>query len=89
MDREKLKLLVRQLELVVDNIKAEVLSDTDAYLTMDTQISRAKRLVKMLERLVKQPYLYDEEQNKLIREQLKVAKNELAMIEEKTSKGFK
>ena len=36
MDREKLKLLVRQLEIVVDNIKAEVLSDTDAYLTMDT-----------------------------------------------------
>ena len=36
MDREKLKLMVRQLELVVDNIKAEVLSDTDAYLTMDT-----------------------------------------------------
>ena len=56
---------------------------------MDTQISRAKRLVKMLKRLVKQPYLYDEEQNKLIREQLKIAKNELAMIEEKTSKGFK
>ena len=56
---------------------------------MATQISRVKRLVKMLERLVKQPYLYDEEQNKLIREQLKIAKNELAMIEEKTSKGFK
>ena len=45
---------------------------------MATQISRAKRLVKMLKRLVKQPYLYDEEQNKLIREQLEVAKNELA-----------
>ena len=56
---------------------------------MATQISRAKRLVKMLERLSKQPYLYDEDQNKLIREQLEVAKNELAMIEEKTSKGFK
>ena len=56
---------------------------------MATQISRAKRLVKMLERLSKQPYLYDEVQNKLIREQLEVAKNELAMIEEKTSKGFK
>ena len=27
---------------------------------MATQISRVKRLVKMLERLVKQPYLYDE-----------------------------
>ena len=56
---------------------------------MATQISKAKRLVKMLERLVKQPYLYDDEQNKLIREELKIAKNELAMIEEKTSKGFK
>ena len=44
MDREKLKLLVRQLELVVDNIKAEVLSDTDAYLTMATyeEVKRSK-----------------------------------------------
>ena len=56
---------------------------------MGTPISRAKRLIKMLERLIKQPYLYDEDQIKLIREQLKVAKNELATIEEKTSKGFK
>ena len=56
---------------------------------MATQISKAKRLVKMLERLVKQPYLYDEEQNKLIREQLEVAKNELARIQEQSSKGFK
>ena len=55
---------------------------------MATPISRAKRLVKMLQRLVKQPYLYDEDQNKLIREQLEVAKNELAKIEEQTSKGF-
>ena len=60
-----------------------------------SEISRAKRLVKMLERkrlmleLVKQPYLYDEEQNKLIREQLEVAKNELARIQEQSSKGFK
>ena len=55
---------------------------------MATQISRVKRLVKMLERLNKQPYLYDEDQVKLIKEQLKIAKNELAMIEEKSSKGF-
>ena len=58
-------------------------------MTMATQISRAKRLIKLLERLLKKDYLYDKEQLKLIREQLKVAKNELAMIEEKTSKGFK
>ena len=56
---------------------------------MATQISRAKRLIKLLERLLKKDYLYDKEQLKLIREQLKGAKNELAMIEEKTSKGFK
>ena len=56
---------------------------------MATPISRAKRLVKMLERLSKQPYLYDEKQNKLIREQLEVARNELALIQENTSKGFK
>ena len=58
-------------------------------MTMATQTSRAKRLIKLLERLLKKDYLYDREQLKLIREQLKVAKNELAMIEEKTSKGFK
>ena len=56
---------------------------------MATQTSRAKRLIKLLERLLKKDYLYDEDQIKLLREQLKVAKNELAMIEEKTSKGFK
>ena len=56
---------------------------------MATPINRSKRLLKMLERLVKQPYLYDEEQNKLIREQLQVAKNELAKIQEQSSKGFK
>ena len=56
---------------------------------MATPTSKAKRLIKLLERLLKKDYLYDKEQIKLIREQLKVAKNELAMIEEKTSKGFK
>ena len=56
---------------------------------MATKTSRAKRLIKLLERLLKKDYLYDKDQLKLIREQLKTAKNELAMIEEKTSKGFK
>jgi hypothetical protein len=44
MDKEKLKLLVRNLELVVDNIKAEVLSDTNAYMSMDTyeEIKKSK-----------------------------------------------
>ena len=32
MDKEKLKLLVRNLELLVDSLKAEVYSDTQSYL---------------------------------------------------------
>ena len=31
MDRDKLKLLVRNLELLVDSLKAEVYSDVSAY----------------------------------------------------------
>ena len=56
---------------------------------MATQTSRAKRLVKLLERLLKKRELFDDDKLKLIKEQLKIAKNELAIIEEKTSKGFK
>jgi|TARA_R100001460_G_C3517168_1_gene172158 hypothetical protein len=33
MDRERLKLLVRNLELLVDGLKAEVYSDPEAYKT--------------------------------------------------------
>jgi len=35
MDREKLKLMVRNLELLVDSIKAEVYSDTQSYLNYE------------------------------------------------------
>ena len=53
------------------------------------ETNRAKRLIKLLERLLKKRELYDEDKPKLIKEQLKTAKNELAIIEEKASKGFK
>ena len=33
MEREKLKLIVRNLELLVDSLKAEVYSDVNAYKT--------------------------------------------------------
>jgi len=35
MDKEKLKLIVRNLELLVDSLKAEVYSDTQSYLNYD------------------------------------------------------
>ena len=43
-------------------------------MTMATQISRAKRLVKLLERLLRQRELFDYDKLKLIKEQLKIAK---------------
>jgi len=40
-EREKLKLIVRNLELLVDALKAEVYSDVDAYTTkVDTSRSK-------------------------------------------------
>ena len=56
---------------------------------MDTPISRAKRLIKMLERLIKKDYLYTDEELKTIKSQLRVVKEELAAAEAKSSKGFK
>ena len=35
MDKEKLKLIVRNLELLVDSLKAEVYSDAQSYLKYD------------------------------------------------------
>ena len=57
-------------------------------MTMDTQTSRSRRLVKMLERLIKQDHLYTDEQLKNMKAQLRVVKEELSRIESKTSKGF-
>lgn len=49
---------------------------------------RAKKLVKLLGRLVKQDHLYTDEQLKEMKKQLRVVKEELAQIEAKHSKGF-
>ena len=35
MDRDKLKLIVRNLELLVDSLKSEVYSDTQTYMDYD------------------------------------------------------
>ncbi len=57
-------------------------------MTMAIQTSRARRLVKMLERLLKQDYLYTDTQLKEMKAQLRVIKEELATAEAKNSKGF-
>ena len=50
--------------------------------------ARAKKLIKMLERLIRQDHLYSNEQLKQMKSQLRVIKEELAELEAKTSKGF-
>ena len=50
--------------------------------------SRAKRLVKMLERVLSKEQLYTDDEIKLMKGQLRTLKEELASIENKLSKGF-
>lgn len=50
--------------------------------------SRAKKLIKLLEKLIKKDYLYSDEQFKEMKSQLRILKEEIASIEAKASKGF-
>jgi beta-lactamase class D len=51
-------------------------------------MNRAKQLVKLLERMLKQEHLFSTEQIVEMKQQLRVVKQELAELEAKTSKGF-
>ena len=53
-----------------------------------TDTSRAKKLVKLLERLVRQDHFYDSEKLKEMKAQLRVLKEEIARAEAKSKKGF-
>lgn len=57
---------------------------------MDTQTKtkRAKELVKLLERLIKQDHLYSEENLKEMKSQLRAVKQQIADFEKENSKGF-
>jgi chromosome condensin MukBEF ATPase and DNA-binding subunit MukB len=52
------------------------------------KMSRAKELVKLLERLIKQDHLYTEERLVEMKEQLRSVKEQIAEAEKLTSKGF-
>ena len=56
--------------------------------TMATQTSRARKMLNLLKRLVKQDYLYTEEKLKEIKSQIKVLEHEISEMEKKTFKGF-
>lgn len=53
-----------------------------------TETTRAKKLVKLLERLIKQDHLYTEDKVREMKAQLRAVKEEIAQLEAQTSKGF-
>ena len=55
--------------------------------SLDT--SRARRLVKMLKRLIDQEHLYSDEQLKDMKKQLRVVQEEMDILDSKLKKGFK
>ena len=58
-------------------------------MTMATQTSRARKMLNLLKRLVKQDYLYTDEKLREMKQTLKIAEEEFAALEAKNSKGFK
>ena len=55
---------------------------------MMTETTRAKKLVKLLERLIKQDHLYTDDKVREMKEQLLAVKEEIAQLEAQTFKGF-
>ena len=55
---------------------------------MMTDIKKAKELVKLLERLIKQDHLYTDDKIREMKAQLRELKEQLAEIEKGNSKGF-
>jgi len=57
-------------------------------MTMGIQISRAKRMLKMLDALLLYDHLYSDEKLKDMKAQRKVLKEEIAEMKARRSKGF-
>ena len=51
-------------------------------------MTKAKELVKLMGRLIKQDHLYSPEKLKEMKSQVRILKEELAKLEAQTSKGF-
>jgi len=57
-------------------------------MTMGIQTSRAKEMLTLLKRLVKNEYLYTEEKMREVKSQIKILEEEISAMESKNSKGF-
>ena len=56
--------------------------------TSTTDTARAKRLVKLLKKLIAQEHLYTDEQLKDMKKQLRVVKEEMNNLNTKLKRGF-
>ena len=56
--------------------------------TSTTDTASAKRLVKLLKRLIAQEHLYTDEQLKDMKKQLRVVEEEMNNLDSKLKKGF-
>ena len=57
-------------------------------MTMVTPTDRAKRMLNLLKRLVKEEYLYTDDKLKEVKSQIKILEEEIAMRKTKKIKGF-
>ena len=53
-----------------------------------TETTKAKKLIKLLERLIKQDHLYTDDKVREMKAQLRAVKEEIAQLEAQTFKGF-
>ena len=52
-------------------------------------MGRQKNLIKLLKKLIKNDYLYTDEKLREMKQTLRLAEEEIAILEAKNSKGFK
>ena len=57
-------------------------------MTMVTPISRAKRMLNLLKKLVKEEYLYTDDKLEEVKSQIKILEEEISMRQSKKFKGF-
>ena len=57
-------------------------------MTMGIQTSRARKMLTLLKRLVKNEFLYSEEKIRQVKSQIRILEEEISTMEAKHSKGF-
>ena len=57
-------------------------------MTMVTPTNRAKRMLNLLKKLVKEEYLYTDDKLEEVKSQIKILEEEIAMRQTKKFKGF-